>query len=65
VSTLLLAISMTEPASAQTVGPAASCDEIQGYYFSEPVPATDCAAMLCAKKRLVKPTQMKAIEYLI
>ena len=42
-----------------------ACDEVQGYYFSEPVPAIDCAAMLHTKKRLLKPTQMESIEYLI
>ena len=42
-----------------------ACDEIQGYYFSQPIPDTDCAAMLRAKKRLVMPSQMESIEYLI
>jgi diguanylate cyclase (GGDEF)-like protein/PAS domain S-box-containing protein len=45
-----------------------ACDEIQGYYFSEPVTAADCAAMLTAKKRLVRPLQLEpvaSIEYLI
>ena len=42
-----------------------ACDEIQGYYFSEAVPAADCAAMLRSKKRLVKSSQMESIEYLI
>jgi EAL domain-containing protein (putative c-di-GMP-specific phosphodiesterase class I) len=45
-----------------------ACDEIQGYYFSEPVTAADCAVMLTAKKRLVRPLQLEpvaSIEYLI
>jgi EAL domain-containing protein (putative c-di-GMP-specific phosphodiesterase class I) len=45
-----------------------ACDEIQGYFFSEPVTAADCAAMLTAKKRLVRPLQLEpvaSIEYLI
>jgi EAL domain-containing protein (putative c-di-GMP-specific phosphodiesterase class I) len=29
------------------------CDEIQGYYFSRPVPAAEMAAMLQANKRLI------------
>jgi EAL domain-containing protein (putative c-di-GMP-specific phosphodiesterase class I) len=31
------------------------CDEIQGYYFSRPVPADALAAMLRAHKRLERP----------
>jgi EAL domain-containing protein (putative c-di-GMP-specific phosphodiesterase class I) len=42
-----------------------ACDEIQGYYFSEPVAAADCAAMLRAKKHLVNSSQLESIEYLI
>ena len=45
-----------------------ACDEIQGYYFSEPVAAAECAAMLKAKKRLVRPLPLEpvsSIEYLI
>jgi hypothetical protein len=45
-----------------------ACDEIQGYFFSEPVTAADCAVMLSAKKRLVRLLQLEpvaSIEYLI
>ena len=36
------------------------CDEIQGYYFSRPVPADDLAAMLRAGKRLARPGERAA-----
>jgi len=32
-----------------------ACDEIQGFYFSQPVTAGECAAMLGVKKRLSLP----------
>lgn len=38
------------------------CDEMQGYYFSKPVPAEDCGRMLRDKRRLELPVVMATLE---
>jgi EAL domain-containing protein (putative c-di-GMP-specific phosphodiesterase class I) len=38
------------------------CDEIQGYYFSRPVPAEAFAEMLRAGKRLARPGAKREAE---
>ncbi len=41
------------------------CDEIQGYYFSPPVPAAQFAAMLAEGKQLPAPSESVAAETLL
>ncbi|CAM5452835.1 EAL domain-containing protein [Thauera mechernichensis] len=42
-----------------------ACDELQGYYFSRPVPASDLAIMLGSEKRLTLPGESAASRTLL